>query len=180
MQSQALVNQVAPSEPHSPFAVWRRASRWHEGVVRPEGAVKCKGSGHGQPWAGSPSSLGCMVATEVVTGTHSPPTSPAGVVHPGVEPGHSCSLRVDPVHPGHAGSPGDYLPGRVAREASSSHQRGRPALPVQPTKRIRQKPRGQTVENPGGRLSENTHTLLQIGNITIQNQNEPHFASKSP
>lgn len=87
MQSQALVNQVAPSEPHSPFAVWRRASRWHEGVVRPEGAVRCKGSGHGQPWAGSPSSLGCMVATEVVTGTRSPPTSPAGVVHPGVEPG---------------------------------------------------------------------------------------------
>lgn len=86
-----------------------------------------------------------MVGTEVVTGTRSPPTSPAGVVHPGVEPGHSRSLRVDPVHPGGAGSPGGYLPGRVAREASSSHQRGRPVLPVQPTRRIRRKPRGQTV-----------------------------------
>lgn len=157
MQSQALVNQVAPAEPHSPFAVWRRASRWHEGVVRPEGAVRCKGSGHGQPWAGSPSSLGCMVATEVVTGTRSPPTSPAGVVHPRVEPGHSRSLRVDPVHLGGAGSPGGYLPGRVAREASTSYQRGRPALPVQPTKRIRQKPRGQTVRKHTHSLADRKH-----------------------
>lgn len=149
-ESHATSGSSEPSSPvRAPLSLccmeMRQASRWREGGVRPEGAVRCKGSGRGQPWAGSPSSLGCMVATEVVTGTRSPPTRPAGVVHPGVEPGHSRSLRVDPVHPGGAGSPGGYLPGRVAREASSSHQRGRPVLPVQPTRRIRRKPRGQTV-----------------------------------
>ena len=163
MQPQALVNQAAPSDLHSPFPVWRRASRWHGGVARPEGAVRCKGSGHGQPRAGSPSLLGCVVATEVVTGTRSPPPppptphKPSRGGRPGVEPGHSHSLREDPVHPGAAGSPGGYLPGRIAREANSSHQRGRPALPVQPTRRIRQKPRGQTVRKHTHSLADQKH-----------------------
>jgi len=172
MRSQALVNQVAPSELHSPFAVWRRASRWHEDVVRPEGAVRCKGSGHGQPWAGSPPLLGCVVATEVVTGTHSPPTSPAGVVDQGWSWGIATpSGRIQAIRELQA-----------ALEATTlGESPGRPIVPIsvggQP---YQYSPPGGSDKNPGARLSENTHTLLQIGNITIQNQNEPHFPSKSP
>lgn len=179
MQPQALVNQAAPSDLHSPFPVWRRASRWHGGVARPEGAVRCKGSGHGQPRAGSPSLLGCVVATEVVTGTRSPPPPPAPAPDkpsrggtPGVEPGLSHSLREDPVH----------RELQAALEATSlGESPGRPIVPISAGGQPYQySPPGGSGKNPGARLSENTHTLLQIGNITIQNQNEPHFPSKLP
>lgn len=178
MQPQALVNQAAPSDLHSPFPVWRRASRWHGGVARPEGAVRCKGSGHGQPRAGSPSLLGCVVATEVVTGTRSPPppppppTSPAGVVDQGWSQGTATpSGRIQSIRELQA-----------ALEATSlGESPGRPIVPISAGGQPYQySPPGGSGKNPGARLSENTHTLLQIRNITIQNQNEPHFPSKLP
>lgn len=119
-----------------PFLYGDAASRWHGGVARPEGAVRCKGSGHGQPRAGPPS-LGCghRGSDRNRDTTPGPPPRQAqqGVVDQGWSPGLSHSLREDPVHPGAAGSPGGYLlgesPGRPivlsAQEASltsTAHQ----------------------------------------------------------
>lgn len=96
MQPQAQWNQAAPSDLHSPF-LYGDEHPGGMGVSRGLGRSRqCKGSGHGQPRAGSPSLLGCVVATEVVTGTRyhhprTPPDKPSRGGRPGVEPGLSAT-----------------------------------------------------------------------------------------
>ena len=107
-----------------------------------------------------------------LTTTTTPPTSPAGVVDQGWSQGTATpSGRIQSIRELQA-----------ALEATSlGESPGRPIVPISAGGQPYQySPPGGSGKNPGARLSENTHTLLQIRNITIQNQNEPHFPSKLP